>query len=196
MTQVAALTTPFTPATIIAALDHAYVAEMGHEAAHHTLAVLLAQIALETANGKSCICFNVGNFKRGCSENYCTFRTTEWQGNPPAPVAQDCDFSAWPSLQIGCQYYLHALASHWPEAWSAAVAGDAQAFAAGLRQRGYYTAPEAAYAAGVERWQAYYLALLGGDVAVTEPELPDPVDMAVLATTTLDVRADYEPPSA
>ena len=193
MSLVAAARTPFTPATIIAALGQAYLSEMGHEAAYHTLAVLLAQVALETANGKSCVCFNVANFKRGPGPDYCSFQTTEWEGDPPAPVVQVCEFSAWPDLPSACQYYLHALASHWPEAWSAAVEGDASAFAHGLRLRGYFTAPEASYAAGVARWQSYYLSLLGGDVAVTEPELLSPQDAAAEATAGIDVRAEYDP---
>jgi hypothetical protein len=164
--------TPFSPRELVDALGVAYVAELGHPPAHAVLAVLCAQVALETANGTKCIQWNVGNFKAGCSADECQFVTTEWLGDPPQAQQMTCSFSAWPSLADGCEYYLHALYTWWPDAWSAAVSGDADAFAAGLRKRGYYTAPLAAYAAGVRRWQTYYAALLGGD----EPpplDLPD-----------------------
>ncbi len=195
MSVVAAVKTPFVAQELIVRLGAAYQAQMGHEAAHQTLAVLCAQVALETANGTACICNNIGNIKRGPGPDYCSFTTTEYEGTPPSPVVQVCEFSAWPDLTSACQFYIAAMASHWPEAWTAAVDGDPTAFAAGLRQRGYYTAPLALYAAGVRRWFGYYLALLGGDSAVTEPELPElsPQDAATLAQTGLDVRADYSP---
>jgi flagellum-specific peptidoglycan hydrolase FlgJ len=193
MTLVAATRTPFDGATLIAQLGVAYQAQMGHEPQHHTLAVLCAQVALETANGASCICNNIGNIKRGPGPDYCSFQTTEWEGTPPAPVVQVCEFSAWPDLASACQFYIAAMASHWPEAWSAAVAGDVPGFAHGLKVRGYFTAPEAQYAAGVARWFEHYMALLGGDVSVTQPAPVSPEDAAVEATDGLDVRASYSP---
>jgi hypothetical protein len=176
------------------ALEHAYAGGLGHAPRHETLAILCAQVALETANGSACVQWNVGNFKGGCSVDECQFVTTEYEGEPPEPVVQTCTFSAWPDLTAGCQYYVRALYSHWPEAWAGAVAGDARAFAAGLRQRGYYTAPLALYAAGVERWQAYYLARLGGATEPTEPPPGlTPQGAAALATEGL---LDPSPPES
>ena len=161
--NVAATKTPFTPAELIAALRAAYVPQLGHDPSNDVLGVLCAQVALETGNGASCICHNIGNFKAGEGPDVCSFTTTEWLGDPPAPQVMVCQFSAWPTLEAAAEAYLHALYTRWPEAWSAAVKGDAQGFAAGLRQRGYYTAPLAQYVAGVERWQAYYLKLLSAE---------------------------------
>jgi hypothetical protein len=185
MSQVPAAKTPFTPKELLAALSWAYRSQMGHEGAHHALAVLAGQVALETANGAACIAFNVGNVKRGPGPDWCSFSTFEYIGNPPVKTPMVCQFSAWPSLGDACQFFIAYLSEHWPEAWSGAVAGDVDAFALGLRKRGYYTAPEQLYAAGVRRWSAYYLGLLGGDDDATLPELPSPEDMAALATTGL-----------
>lgn len=194
MTEVAAIKTPFQPADLIAALGTAYNEQLGHGPTHATLAVLCAQIALETANGTSAICNNVGNFKRGVSDDYCTFQTFEYIGGVKTPMS--CQFSAWPTLAQGCGYYLSALYTHWPEAWEAAVQGDPQGFADGLKARGYYTAPLELYAAGVKRWTDYYLARLGGDEAVTEPApILSGGDAAALALQGLDALADTEPPT-
>ena len=95
-------------------------------------------------------------------------------------------FSAWPDLDSAAAFYVQALYTRWPEAWTALVHGDPEGFAAGLRSRGYYTAPLTLYAAGVRHWYTFYLALLGGDSATIEPSLPlDARGAAVLGVVGL-----------
>ena len=185
MAQVAPTVTPCTHADLIAAVSLAYLTDLGHAPSHATLAILLAQIALETGHASKLVAWNLGNYKRGPGPDWCRFETTEWLGTPPAPVQMECDFSAWPDLASAALFFIEGLYTHWPEAWSGAVAGDADVFATGLKMRGYYTAPESAYAAGVKRWQAYYLALLGGDDSPTLPELPTDAEAAALARAGL-----------
>jgi len=48
------------------------------------------------------------------------------------------------------------LARRYPEALEAASAGNAEHYAAALADGGYYTASEASYAAGLERWRAHF----------------------------------------
>jgi hypothetical protein len=196
VSQVDPVRTPLSDEALIAALEAAYVDCLGHEPKHETLAVLLAQIALETGHAASLICWNLGNYKRGPGPDWCAFETFEYV--PSATVGRGrgvgtgtktsmiCEFSAWPDLQSAAAFFVSALYGRWPEAWAGAVAGDPEAFSVGLHARGYYTAPVGLYAAGVRRWFAFYLALLGGDSAVTEPELPvDAAGAAVLGITGL-----------
>ena len=185
MAEVAAVRTPFAPAQLVAALSDAYRVQLGHDPAPATLAILCGQAALETANGRVCVCNNPGNYKRGPGPDWCAFETTEYVGTPPVKTSMVCEFSAWPTLEDACAFFVSSLYTSWPEAWAGAVAGDVGAFCAGLRKRGYFTAPLELYAAGVARWRDYYLALLGGDDRVTEPEIVTPADAAVEATAGL-----------
>ncbi len=192
MSEVAAKRTPVADADLIPALLAAYARELGHEPKHETLAVICGQIALETAHGAAVVCWNLGNYKRGPGPDWCSFETTEWLGTPPTPRKIVCAFSAWPDLASATDFFIPALYGHWPEAWHAAVAGDPVAFAAGLRLRGYYTAPVEQYAAGVKRWFDFYLALLGGVSVPEEPALPSPGDLGALGILGLDVSAYQE----
>lgn len=185
MSEVPAVRTPTPDTSLVPAMRAAYVEQLGHAPSSETLAILLGQIALECGHGGECMNFNLGNYKRGPGPDWCSFQTFEYVGTPPVRTEMVCEFSAWPTLEDATAFFVAGLFTRYPEAWAAAVAGDAQAFAAGLRQRGYYTAPLAAYAAGVRRWQGYYLALLGGDPSPTEPEILSPADAGVLATTGL-----------
>jgi hypothetical protein len=172
MSQVPATVTPCTTQELVDALRLAYTAQMGHPPMNHTLAVLCAQVALETGNMRSLVQWNLGNYKRGPGPDWCAFETFEYLGTPPVKKVMVCDFSAWPDLESAAEFFISGLYSRYPEAWSGAVAGDSAAFAHGLRLRGYYTAPEQLYAAGVERWRAFYEKLLGNDQErPAEPEL-------------------------
>lgn len=174
MSQVVATVTPVSDADLFAAIRAAL------PISDATLAILCAHVALETAHGARVVQWNVGNYKRGPGPDWCEFETSEWlaptgspPGTAPARTSVTGQFSAWPDLAGGCAFYAPAFARHWPEAWAGALAGDCGAFCAGLKARGYYTAPEPLYAAGVARWQTYYLALLAGDDEHTEPDLSD-----------------------
>ena len=187
MSEVPAVTTPVTPAELVTALGAAYTAQLGHPPDPDTLAVLCAQIALETANLRSLVCYNIGNIKRGPGPDWCSFQTFEYLGTPPVRTPMRCEVSAWPTLESACESFVAFLYQRYPEAWTAAVHGDPEGFARGLRSRGYFTAPVDVYAAGVKAWFATYRKIVGGDPAATEPELAPLAagDAAALATTGL-----------
>ena len=178
MPEVPARLTPASPLELVEAVEAAYACQFGRPPQLRTVAVLCAQLALETANGQKIICWNPGNFKRGPTTDWCAFGTTEYVGSPPVATPMRCEFSVWPSLADGVGAWMHALYDHWPEAWAAAVLGDAPGFARGLKLRGYYTAPEAAYARGLATWCDRYVELLaGGPVPVVRDDdaFPAPV---------------------
>ena len=182
--------TPFTRDEIIAAITTAFNTDMGQPPPHKVMAVLCAQVALETGDGAECIQHNVGNFKAGCSSDSCSFTTFEYLGKPPVRTTKVCSFSAWPSLADGCAYYIRALYTNWPEAWTAACNGDAEGFAAGLKLRDYFTAPVEMYAAGVKRWQAVYAEKLEPDAVPASQPIISPADAAAEALAGLDAGWD------
>ena len=189
MPQVPNVTTPFAPAQLVAAVQAAYCAQLGHDPTRATLAILCAQCALECANGRACEDWDVGNFKAAASGDWDSFPTWEMVDGVRTPMV--CRFAAFASLEQGVEAYLVAMYSRWTLAWSGAVAGDPKAFALGLHDQkpyAYYTADPAQYVAGVSRWMVYYLAILAHDPSPTEPSLEDllpPSAAGVLATTGL-----------
>jgi hypothetical protein len=194
MTQVPAVRTPFSPDALVAGLEAAYVAQLGHEPRHETLAVLCAHVALETANGDRCFDWDIGNFKAAPGADFQVFHT--WEVVNGERVEMDCAFAAFSSLESGCEAYLHAMYTRWPLAWTAAVHGDPVAFAQGLKDQKpypYYTAPVADYIANMRRWFPYYLARIGGDGEVTAPELPEPSPQDAAAQALDGLRAATDP---
>jgi hypothetical protein len=182
VSQIPAVRTPFTADELVISLAAAYVAQLGHEPTHQTVAVLCAQVALETGGGAECFDWDIGNFKATPGADFQVFHT--WEVINGKRVDMDCPFAVFPSLESGAEAYLHAMYTRWTLAWAAAVAGDPEAFAHGLhdqRPYPYYTADPDQYAAGVRRWFGFYLAKLGGDSEVTVPSLPPPADAAVEA---------------
>lgn len=173
MTELPAVRTTFTPTQLLQALAAAFLEQMGEAAPHECLSILAGQIALETGNGRSCFGWDVGNFKAVPGADYQSFETWEMIDGKRVPMV--CRFAVFPSLEQGLSAYLRAFYTRWGAAWHYACLGDVDGFAHALRVCGYYTAPEADYAAGVHRWASYYLQLLVGDDAPTEPELPAPV---------------------
>lgn len=175
VSELPATVTRFTDAELLAALRAAYRSQLGHPGAKSTICVLAAQVALETNGGAACIQWNLGNFKAG-SGDCCRFRTTEYVDG--APVSMVCSFAVYTSLEDGAESYIRDLYSRWTLAWSAAVAGDPLGFAKGLHDQkpyAYYTAPVAAYAAGMERWFRGYMAAPWADDDEAAHPLPAPV---------------------
>lgn len=195
-----ATATPCTPQQLVDALVQVWPSELGGTPSLEAACILAAQWALETAEGKDCIAFNIGNAK--CAdpegEDFCFFTTEE---DLPAAVARElvatdprCSpkgtwaddattlpvlfhpkhptsrFRAFGSLAEGVQVYLRGMWSHWTQAWPAVCQGDPEGFAAGLRQMGYYTAPETAYAADMRHYFDKYLPTLR--VPTVPPDAP------------------------
>lgn len=140
-----------------------------------SLALLMAQWALETGRGKSCICYNIGNFKALPSRDWTYFTT--WERLPqklamqyvdestesePAEYIKQLDtgaiivkfkprhpmakFCAYESLQDGVKDYVGQLEKRFVEAWQAVQEGDANKFIGGLLHGHYFTGSPLVYA--------------------------------------------------
>lgn len=147
--------TPMTALESLLAFREAFSKEVGRTPSNSTLAILVAQSALETGRWKSMHCFNFGNIRppKNWTGDYCQFRCNE-QITPGKwvwfdPPAAGSNFVAFEDAASGAAFYMHMLASRWPEAWTAALSGNATAFVRGLKERGYFTANEAPYLAAV-----------------------------------------------
>ncbi len=84
--RIEAKTTPVSPAAMQVAMSEAWRRYFGYEPSPKAVRVLLAHWALETAWGRSMVCFNVGNvkaFDTHADYDYCYFSTWEI-----LPVAQ------------------------------------------------------------------------------------------------------------
>jgi hypothetical protein len=162
--QVEATKTPATAQQVADALWSVWPSELGGRPSLPEICVLLAQWDLETAAGQSMICWNVGNVKQPTDDNdWCMFSTVEYVNGKPVtihPPDPGCRFRAFASLDDGVQQYLHSMWSRWTDAWPSVVEGDPEGFAYGLKQQGYYTAPVAAYAAGVKSRFDKYMATM------------------------------------
>lgn len=70
----------------------------------------------------------------------------------PLPVPEghpQTRFRAFPSIEAGAIDHMQLVKRKWPEAWTAARGGDVAGFVHGLKMRGFFTADEAPYRAGV-----------------------------------------------
>lgn len=181
--RVAAIRTPLDPTAVKAALRAAWENRFGETPADKSIALLMAQIGLETGL-TSCVCWNIGNAKAKPEGpvDWCFFQT--WELVPsayakaeaekyPATVAiitddgrmakivlkpdhPGCAFQAFPSLEDGMAAYFRMMTTRFEKAWPAVRAGDPKMFAHLLRAQGYYTAKEEDYARGLEaRFEQY-----------------------------------------
>lgn len=121
---------------------------------HNSLAVLWAQVALETGRGKFCKNYNFGNIKRHDDEDYCMFRCNEVIGgkvvwfDPPNPATEFC---AYVTDVLGAQEYITFVSqrTRYQAAWKQVIAGNPVAYCAALKAAGYFTADLVQYTKGV-----------------------------------------------
>lgn len=165
--------------------------------------VFMAQSALETAHWKSMHCWNWGNIRPGsgwtgdivqirCNEQ---FKPGVWTWfDPPRPgepgygdPRHGSSFRGFTSDLAGARDYFATIQKHWPEAYAAALAGDAVAFVHGLKARGYFTADEAPYRAAVASLVSSFASLGSGAL---EPIPPfDWIGLAALRASQMDPEA-------
>jgi flagellum-specific peptidoglycan hydrolase FlgJ len=171
--QVPAVVTPCAPPAVYSAMADAYQAVVAETPSRTTILSLMAQWALETGNGGQCNNYNAAGLKwyAGDPHDYATYPTREFVNGQW--VTEPKDFKAYPSMEAGLEDYLKLLRTRYGFCWPAIVAGDMSAFAHALKQRGYYTAPEAEYAAGLVERQS--------QMAKACPEVPDTLSVDVEA---------------
>ncbi len=142
------------PKEIFAALSEAWPRVIGGEPPRESVLLLVAQWGIETANGRACWNWNLGNVKRVQGEPW-TWLNNVWEilrgqrvtFNPPHPQTH---FRAFHSLEDGAEAYLTFLQRKYAGAWDAALSGDPRDFAHRLKELRYYTADEHDYGAALE----------------------------------------------
>lgn len=175
------------------------------ELSEPALAVLFAQWALETGHGHACWNWNLGNVRARAGQPY-TLLGGAWECgrvvpvgatliDPPAgaqcPAGQVAyllpnatqKFAAFDSLDEGASTYLgFLLRPVYARAWEQVMRGDAVGFAHVLKQFGYYTADEGAYAHGLASISRDYFAAIAAmvpaDPTPTRPETPESIGAA------------------
>ncbi len=162
---VAATKTPCSPVDFWPVLADCFGVQAGQAPPRGQLLILAAQWCLETANGRSMVQYNVGNVKHvdGDGLDWTSFTTTEYIDGQPHIMTQL--FKAYPDLRSGVEAYLHMfLGGRYSNAWPFVLDADPRGFVHALAVRGYFTAPENAYLAGLEARLSQLEAL----------DLPDP----------------------
>ena len=192
--------TPDPPTDVYAELRDAWRRLLGNEPTRANLLVLLSHWAFETAFGRACHRYNLGNIKHrdGDGRDYVMFRCSEVVGgrqiwyDPPHPATW---FRAYASLGDGVLDYLVLLRGQFGYAWPAVEAGDPADFSHRLKTRGYYTADEAVYTAGMERCLIQLDRQLGPDTA---PDVQDAARAGIeqAANEPLDDEGEDDPPDA
>ena len=109
------------------------------------LLIFVAQWGLETAWGKACHRWNLGNVKHvpGDGHDFVRFRASEIIDGQERFF--DMDFVAFGSLDMGAQCWIGFLNRHYGTALQRALAHDVHGYAHELKAQGYYTADEGQY---------------------------------------------------
>jgi len=169
--------------------------------------VFMAQSALETAHWNSMHCWNWGNIRPGagwtgdivqmrCNEQFSPGKWTWF--NPPAP-GEPCygdprhgsSFRAFTGAVLGARDYFGFIQKHYPEAYSAALGGDAALFVHGLKARGYFTADEAPYRNAVVSLVSGFAKLQDDPLYVTPAFDWSAFPAMKAAAINLDIDASY-----
>lgn len=169
--------TPLEAAAVARAFDAAFRVRIGGEPSARTLAILMAQSALESGRWKSLHCFNFTNIKASETYDgfYCLYRCNEiingkveWF-TPPHP---QCRFRAFHTAAEGAADYLGFLQrARFKPAWDQALAGDPVAFVAALKRGGFFTASEEPYRRAVVSLMTEYVSKLENWLDETTPDI-------------------------
>jgi flagellum-specific peptidoglycan hydrolase FlgJ len=148
-TLVAARRTRLSGSEAAEALRAAWTQVRGEAPSQETLSVLVGQWAHETGRGQSMLNYNFGGIKgTGPSGLSAAYSTREgWGEGATREVAR---FRAYGSAEEGARDYVSLLARRYPNAVSAAEAGDARGFVQALKTKGYFTDNVASYSRSVE----------------------------------------------
>lgn len=156
------------PNALYLAVRIAWRAQVGTEPSRAQLLTLMAQSDLETGSWRACMNYNLAGIKHvaGDGHDYASYQTHEVLNGQTVTIVQT--FRAYPTLDAGVADWLALLRGRFGYAWPAIEAADVADFAHRLHARGYYTAPEQQYAAGL---RARYAALDAKILPETEPDL-------------------------
>jgi hypothetical protein len=178
--QVRRVRTSLVPGDVYGALRLACMA-FGAPLERRGLLIFLAQVWHETDGGHSSFGWNLAGIKwaPGCGCDYYTAPTTELEDGKDKLV--DANFRSYSSLKDGAYDFVRLIGVRFVSAWSAAAAGDIDAYAHNLKTGGYYTAVEGAYDRALRARFAQLDPLIAGDtvpatpsaINVIHPPVPD-----------------------
>lgn len=172
--ELTAKKTPVTKEELIKNLYDAWLHLFGETPKKESIWCLVSQWCLETGNGASMWCYNLGNVKskEGDGHDYCYFacneilkksvadayaakdfttaKVTKYRDDGTAiiwfyPKHPGCRFRAFNALLDGCIDYIGLLNKRFSKSWPAVIAGNPAQFSHLLRAQGYYTADEVSY---------------------------------------------------
>jgi flagellum-specific peptidoglycan hydrolase FlgJ len=152
--RTSASTMPEDPQQRMAMLAEDLQALGGEELPPEGLAILRAQAGHETADGKRLPTNNFFGHKasqrsRAAGRGVANLETTEGEGANAKRLKQN--FATFNSSAESVADHLSLLKRKYPRAWEALQAGDEGAYVAALKDGGYFTGPEGAYLAGIQR---------------------------------------------
>lgn len=132
------------------AIENAWTTVKGTPPKPETLAIITAQWAHETGSGASMYNYNFGGIKgSGPSGLSVRLKTSEGWGASERRITDG--FRAYETATEGAIDYVKLLTRRYGSAIDAAERGDASGFVRGLKERGYFTGNEQAYARSVTR---------------------------------------------
>lgn len=190
--------TPLTAPQAMLALRNAFETVEGVAPSAACLAIHTAQSALEAGRWKSLHnwCFTNAKASATYAGFFQCYRCNEqladgWHWYVPegelvggfgtplkgAPLAvpdghPQTRFRAFPHIDAGALDHMQLVKRRWPEAWTAARAGDVAGFVHGLKQRNFFTANEAPYLAGVTSMMHEFLPLASAPLSAPVADPP------------------------
>lgn len=195
MTTIPAKRTPITSAQAVAILAAAYEQAIGRPPKPATLAILVAQSALETGQWSSMWLWNWGNIRgsyRGVSQSI-KGANEIIDGKRVAGPDVEAGFRAYPDAAAGAVDFVRFLGvdttpdngrpNRYADAWACAEAGDVDGYCRELSEAGYYTANVARYTMGVRALVEQYRPICEAQLRPqTDPApMPAPDDSDVVA---------------
>ena len=150
--QVPRVQTAIAPAELYTTMFGAWTGLIGSAPQRCSLLVLLAHWSHETSGGHACWNWTLGNAKhvQGDGRDFFVLHCNEFRPDGTEYFV-DAQFRAFHGLAEGVNDYLVLMRGRFGYAWPFVEAGEVEDFCHALKQRGYYTAPEQEYAAGVLR---------------------------------------------
>lgn len=186
--------TPLGAADVARAFRTAFVRSFGHDPSTRTLAILMAQSALESGRWKSLHCYNFTNIKASetYEGHYCLYRCNEvidgkveWF-DPPHP---QCRFRAFLNADDAAYDYLvFLLRPRFKPAWDKAIEGDPIGFVGALKAGGFFTAAEQPYQRAVVSLMSEYSSKIATWLDPNEPD-PQPGNLVIDIDADLHAQA-------
>lgn len=191
----------------IAAIGRAYEVVMARKPSVETLAILVAQTALETGMWKYMHHYNFGNIRGTYKNKFVSFRAGEIIGGKEVILEPGANnkFRAYPDALAGAVDFVRFLAldttpnndrpNRYAKAWAAAEAGDLEAYNHELHKAGYYTASESRYLKTMSQLYHQLLPDVAEQYGNTDPAPPpeaEPDHPTTLQQIAADLRAIRE----